>query len=398
MAAHHPRWSELPQELLTNIAKKLETRFQTLQFRAVCKSWRSSVLLPPLTLTQPKLPYPFFLKYEGNPTGFTTLKQFTYYTIRRRQLTHKPELQHFARISSGKVGVIVFSEDKPNRMYFKDPLSENWLSRKTYLKTLHLSEVEISGFYKYYELCTIDSSTGEEITSFHDLRKLVLNSRNDSIHDFVIMAIHYPKTLVSVRSGDKMWTVIGNEKGEFRDVILYKGRFYAVDRMGRTWIVDSRTFEMTLVANSIKNAWQDKYLLESNEKLFLVDVRLDRFCYHDLNCEDCFPLPKECKVFMLDEKEKQWIKVKSLGDAMFLLSMDHSCSISALDFPGCRGNSILFSEYNHQNNTECGAVKWIALTADRIRDLVMSSYEIPNDISPFQLALGYGLVDGSNAA
>ncbi|XVF45599.1 hypothetical protein PTKIN_Ptkin02bG0219200 [Pterospermum kingtungense] len=35
-------WSQLPEELLSLIAKRLETRFDVLRFRSVCSSWCSS--------------------------------------------------------------------------------------------------------------------------------------------------------------------------------------------------------------------------------------------------------------------------------------------------------------------------------------------------------------------
>ena len=40
------QWADLPKELLEMIGKRLDSRVDTLRFRAVCTSWRSSVSLP----------------------------------------------------------------------------------------------------------------------------------------------------------------------------------------------------------------------------------------------------------------------------------------------------------------------------------------------------------------
>jgi hypothetical protein len=78
-----------------------------------------------------------------------------------------------------------------------------------------------------------------------------------------------------------------------------------------------------------------KFLVESEcESLFLVDCHGigDRAADKDVRFD----------VFRLDEKEKKWIKLTTLGDMVLFLGGDCSFSASALDLIVPRGNCLIY--------------------------------------------------------
>ncbi|KAF9603361.1 hypothetical protein IFM89_035496 [Coptis chinensis] len=145
------------------------------------------------------------------------------------------------------------------------------------------------------------TNTGRKLTYFHNLQRVTLSS-TATMDDFIIIALHSWKYLVYFRAGDERWNFIGDKNCEHDDLINYKGKFYAVDKMGRTLIVDWHTLSVTLGANTIANDHRKKHLVESNGDLFLVDV------HYRLPCKDCVGVFLGCKVFRLDEKERQWCR------------------------------------------------------------------------------------------
>ncbi|AES99260.1 DUF295 family protein [Medicago truncatula] len=86
-----------------------------------------------------------------------------------------------------------------------------------------------------------------------------------------------------------------------------------------------------LVAESLVGGGDVKFLVESKGDLLLVDVY------------DCtrigFPghNPVRIHLFKLNEKETEWVKLKSLGDIVLFLGADCSFSASASDLSVAKG-------------------------------------------------------------
>jgi hypothetical protein len=80
---------------------------------------------------------------------------------------------------------------------------------------------------------------------------------------------------------------------------------------------------------------EPKFLVESEcESLFLVDCHEigNRAADKDVRFD----------VFRLDEKEKKWIKLTTLGDMVLFFGGDFSFSTSALDLIVPRGNCLIY--------------------------------------------------------
>ncbi|XP_061999529.1 F-box protein At2g17036-like [Rosa rugosa] len=128
------------------------------------------------------------------------------------------------------------------------------------------------------------------------------------------------------------------EHHEFEDVIFHKSKFYVVAKNGTTVSIDS-SLKMTQVAYPTTCSCSKK-LVESLGDLLLV-VKCARTlrwrCPHN-------PTHHGCKVYKLNEPEKQWVEMKSLNKNRSLFVGDYtSFSASTLDIPRCLGNHIFFS-------------------------------------------------------
>lgn len=196
----------------------------------------------------------------------------------------------------------------------------------------------------------------------------------DSRYGYVILTIHVSGKLAILKIGDYQWTRIDDLVSPYDDVVLFKGRFYAVDNTGRTVVVNLDGLlefspVLELVANPVFGGDKKTMVVLCGE-LLLVDTYLSEGPEDDLGFEedlefsdefDCYMTERTVrfKVFRLDWGEKKWEEVKDLGDRILFLG-DY-CSFSALasDFDGCKGNCIIFVDHNFYMTREerDGAVK-----------------------------------------
>lgn len=181
---------------------------------------------------------------------------------------------------------------------------------------------------------------------------------SSSIDDHLLLTIHVSGKLAMFRFGEKNWTIIDDITSPYDDVILFQGKFYAVDYTGRTVIVDVDSLpspELNLAANPVFGG-DRKVLVESCNDLLLVDmflnVGLDDESDVDMSIEFYeevdFYLCEETvrfKVYKLDQREQSWVEVRNLGDRLLFLGGNCTFSASASDFTVCkdRGNCIIFS-------------------------------------------------------
>ncbi|PIA50441.1 hypothetical protein AQUCO_01300884v1 [Aquilegia coerulea] len=298
-------WSRLPSDILIDVAKHLNTtHFEFLQFRSVCPSWRSSAVPTPIfTTPMYTLPsIPVNNMEDSRPDSFTLLEE-----------------------SCRNVWLIRVQEAMPNHIHLTDPLSRTLICplQNNPPNEFNLLDFKING------LCIA-------------VQKVVLPSTATK-NDFVVMALYSWSTLVFFRAGDEKWTVIEDQECQFLDLIHFQGQFYAVDSTGRACIVDPNTSNVTYIANSFQNGGgTKKHLVESKGELFLVNIYADYDDGTQIRYDDCGePIPTDCKVFKLNERNEQWVQVENLGDVVFLVYNQCSYSISASDFPGCEGNLIL---------------------------------------------------------
>ncbi|KAI5315166.1 PREDICTED: F-box [Prunus dulcis] len=341
-------WSQLPKELLEEIAKRLESPFYLLRFRSVCCSWRSSVSSRPRRLPGR---FPFLTNHGICDTtlGFH-LSQRTVFLM---------GLPNFRNQTNPDCWLVKIEEDVPGRMHLLNPLSRFQLKPlpESFPKVLDLSKFWVFELGGEYVLHYVHFRPFVNGNSFGDagnlyMEKVVFMFLGSESNDFVLLTIHVSGKLAMFKSEDKRWTIIHDMPSPYDDVILFKGQFYAVDGTGRTVIVGLHS-NLNVVANPVFGG-DKKFLVESSGELLVVDMYLSMAPETDLDVDDeiiqlqfngCLTeRTVRFKVFKLDREGKRLVELKSLGDRVLFLGDDCTFSASASELSGCKGNCIFFTD------------------------------------------------------
>ncbi|XP_044489805.1 F-box protein SKIP23-like [Mangifera indica] len=307
-------WSGLPKDLLVLIAKRLDTSDDLSRFRSVCSTWRSSVAPKRRRFSGcvPMLP--------DDNTNISTdscglpLSKCTVFLVQSPQ-----------RATSW---LIKIEEDTHNQKRLIYPLNRRRLDFRKVLDVRNLSICEIGhGYVLNYVHCHQSS----KVALMH-----IGNSKSDS-DGFVLLTVHVSGELAMFKSGHEKWTILQHMQSPFDDVIVYKGRFYAVDNTGTTVIVDCSGCSVNLVESPVFGGGK-KYLVECKGDLLLVDMsrRIDAAIFGPYM--DWLQPP----VYKLDEERKEWTKMTDLKDDLLFLGEDCVFSVSANKLGVSRGNCILF--------------------------------------------------------
>ncbi|KAI7740271.1 hypothetical protein M8C21_001361 [Ambrosia artemisiifolia] len=343
-------WSQLPRELLDLISTHLTTETDLLKFRSVCTTWRSSI-------------HPFISRFPILPNAGISDTTWGFYlskrTIFRLSLpdpthTHTPWL-------------IKVERDNPQKTHFMNPLtgSEFIPIAPSFPRPLNLLNVRVMELGQEYALQYISyrpnaNSIGDSVSLY--MEKVAFC--NVGMDGFVLLTIHVSGKLALLRKGERVWNVINDLREPYDDVVFFDGEFYAVDSTGRTVVVDWERKVVNVVAGSVFGG-DKKFLVECDGELFMVDKYLNvvpendddddedeegnNEFYEDL---DCFMSERTVKleVYKLDREEGRWDEVKDLGDRMLFLGDNCGFSASALEFPGCKGNCVFFTEQNREDD------------------------------------------------
>jgi hypothetical protein len=185
------------------------------------------------------------------------------------------------------------------------------------------------------------------------MEKVVFMCLGSESSDFVLLTIHVSGKLAMFKSVEKRWTIIHDMPSPYDDVILFKGRFYAVDGTGRTVVVGLNS-NPSLAANPVYGG-DKKYLVESNGELLVVDMYLSTDQEEvdwdgdeevsQVQLDGClYERTVKFKVYKVDEGGQRLVQMKSLGDRVLFLGDDCTFSALASDLSGCKGNCIYFTD------------------------------------------------------
>ncbi|KAB1223723.1 hypothetical protein CJ030_MR2G004729 [Morella rubra] len=354
-------WSDLPKELLPIIGKSLETRVDVLRFRSVCSSWRSSI--PPFRVNSPRFPVKFPHPCSSSlDLGLTYLCQSALYRLQ----TLNPSTSTSSSSSSNKGWLIKVEESNPGELRLLEPLS-NIQIRSFPLNphTLNLLNCRIVELTKVCALRFLFAAEpGSEDGRKYELSesaipgvdKVVMfpNSPWTSADECAIFVLFLHGKLAFAKYRDENLTFVDDGSSEFDDIIVYKGQFYVVDRLGIVWWIDCSSLKLVQYSPPLCGLGVHKHLVESCGALYVVDRYLDGerrrleldnfFSFRAQDCSKtvCF------EVYRLDEDWDQWVLEKSLGDKAFVLGTDCSFSVSTQELFGFEGNRIYFID--HQEN------------------------------------------------
>lgn len=243
----------LPEHLLSSIAHYLNTRIETISFRSVCNSFRSSAPPPLPPRSHIKIPSPPGLTDDGH----LELTESTIYAIQPPEKSTETWLVKVEESNSGKIRVM----DPLFKLRIKNMLPESF----------NLLDYRVKEIAKSCRLETVSSSK----TCY--VRKAVVSSDDDNAGEFVLMALINDGRVGVWRSKDERWTNIdiGYKSFNCKDIIYHKNKFYAMGFDGFTVAVDPKSFKVTQAAAASEKSQSHLMmhsLVKSRNDLFLINT------------------------------------------------------------------------------------------------------------------------------
>ncbi|XP_060191267.1 F-box protein SKIP23-like [Lycium barbarum] len=370
-----PIWADLPDELLLKICKCLKYSFQVGHFRAVCTSWRSAVPRPPhKTLHMPKC--------NSSKKPHTTITFIG-------KLVFRLDLQGLPHSSSTPTSYLIaveeqYSGDGETQLRLLNPITGSPIPISSTPSNLFPREISLNKFrVSILHKCSLILLA--DTTHYSTFKAVRLYTRCRSSRERAIAAIAalwksgklsllISNTGKEVVLNDLMDRLLRDQnltKPVYHDVVKYKEKWFAIDQYGRGVMVDS-SLNVSLVTNPLflpnRNDFfcnHKSYLVKSsgNADLFLVDRYLDKSSeqtnydvQHAATSDDytkapVYDMAVRLRVYKLEEEKHCWKEITSLNDQVIFVGDDASFwsySVSAKDFPGCRGNLIFFTDQSRK--------------------------------------------------
>ncbi|CAB4318260.1 unnamed protein product [Prunus armeniaca] len=241
--------SRLPDELWESIGKRVNTKTNVSRFRAVCKSWRSS-----LPLFAKPLPLQFPIQVFTT-NGYSLDCTFT-----------ESVVYHLAPPAAGN----------PRRGWLN--CVKEGESGETHQMLYTLSQSTVPQFpFSYPKLLNLLEYRVFEVAKLYGLR---LSGQRISGVDSkkCIQAFPLPRQHPNIYQDP-------NTNFFYQDVIFYQGKFCAVCRNGTAVEVDS-SLNVTVIASPIKNDLNFKHLVESSGELLLVHEDTKPFIFYRASFSD----------------------------------------------------------------------------------------------------------------
>ncbi|KAF8053055.1 hypothetical protein N665_1469s0006 [Sinapis alba] len=322
-------WSLLPEELLRIISSKVEDCFDFIHARSVCRQWRSIFPFPSWIL-RTTYSLPSFDKFPRRGRGgFCTLEKFPLYLFRVRASDTLPSQFFVGGIGPDK------SEELPSPIQ----CSVKMKIQGSNPALLNIADCQIIPLGYMCRMVGYDPNS--LATSYRGVAILPLDKEKG---EFIVL-IGYAHHILALRSTKMSWMRLDNtSRADCRDIVTFRGKFYAVFINGDVFAIDPYTLETTpLRPPEIAGCGRFNYLVPyGDEELYLVEriiVRSGVLSFTKL----------ACRVSVLDEEVGEWVVVSDLGDRVLLIgqpgnsSGNSSCSAKELpDGCGVSGSSMLF--------------------------------------------------------
>jgi hypothetical protein len=331
MAVVAADWSELPKDLLYLISQRIDNEIDLIRFRSICSTWRSSTIPYHDHILQFKVP---IAKYKKS--YFCYLSNRSHFLIKpspqqqqKKTLVHRPWLMRISKNSTGKTKLLHPQLLPPFHFHSTD------------LDFIKLSVLHLGTDFFVDEPLRCDYK-------YRYPKKVV------AVTPLILAILFYYKNhLVLLHCSDERWTEIPDMPSSIRDICVFKGKLYAVEEHSSKIVkVGPEDLSVQLVAKDVHGEGSDiNFLVESEGELLLVDVYESFSLYFDLAGKRACKL--KIHVFRLDEKEKKWVKLKSLGDRILFLGNGCSFSTSASDLYVAKGNCVIFMDDVFYSNMLC---------------------------------------------
>ena len=358
-------WSELPNDLVNLISQLFDKDLDLISFRSVCSMWRRSSISNHHHQILPfKLPR--FIKNSLSKHILFLIKPPPPPPQQEQETPLRPWL---IRITKNSRGEQLFHplrpQFSPSPYDFPYVLDFNKFSDVVHLGTnfiIDSNEEEpttptISQGSDIHHLMMLDQQR-EMLRIREKLIKTVVRI-NTGRRKVVAVTCHGNKPLALCKLNSngcptlfhcrkKHWELMPRMSTHFVDICVFKERFYAVNKIGRT-VAFGADCSVQLVAKHVDGE-DMKFLVESEGELLLVDI----YDSHPFGFPGEYGLRLD--VFTLDEKEKKWVKLTSLGDRILFLGNEYSFSTTASDLSVAKGNCVIFIDdaFNYFEDMRCG--------------------------------------------
>ncbi|XP_057457123.1 F-box protein SKIP23-like [Lotus japonicus] len=351
-----PDWSQLPAELLHLISQRLNSPLYLLRFRSVCSTWRHSSASSFIPIHHFPFNFPPLSDHDHHDASSFSLTKRTVVLI-----TPPPPPHHQTQTPwLVKIGEDLCDGDRTRtRLWhplFRGPHFPIYAMRV--LDFYNLSVLHIGNEFNLHH--SPPSPSGHD--SLYMEKVVAATTYQGKQEVFVLLTIHISGKLALFRSGDESWRIIPDMPTPYDDVCVFNGRHFAVDGTGRTVVVGlDSALDLVVVAEPVFGG-DKKFLVESEGELLLVDKHMSSnwFCGggeaaddeendgDDDNGEGVYRVGWEravsFDVYRLDQKEKRWVEVTSLGDRVLFLGGECAFSASASDLRVCKGNCVVFKD------------------------------------------------------
>ncbi|KAK9747823.1 hypothetical protein RND81_02G016500 [Saponaria officinalis] len=343
-------WSNLPEELLSLIAHRLETRLDILHFRAVCKEWRNSVSLSLLSnnnILSTVLPHKLT---TSNPP---LLRRGAY-----RRMEEFPEnlIDDSLILSASSIflikptfnnselppWLITVEEMNSGKFVVRKPLSRSAVRKmpEYFPKMLDLSDFDVEEMGRVYSL-------RYDVKPYHLFEvqhKVLLLGDFDrkirvSIDDYTAVVLYDSGVLAAINLKNKVEKEAYLNGRKFDDIVVFEGTIYTIDRYGRLYLMDNSgdKLKMVAVVDEVLHLGTERKgrIFEWCGELYLV-----RKC---LVSRPSLTRHSKCvRVYKLNREKNTWDELDSIGDDRILFVTPGCCFFArAADFPGWKGNRIV---------------------------------------------------------
>ncbi|XP_049396158.1 uncharacterized protein At1g65760-like [Solanum stenotomum] len=342
-------WSDLQQDLLFLIARRLNLIEDYFNFGTVCKSWHSATTKDNFNSDLPRTPWLMLAEEENdNGDGDGTCSCRKFFSLYNGMILKKKIPMASGKRCMESMGWLITVGKDEGEISLLHPFSG------VHIELPHPNTME-----------NYEHDRTADLWTFY--QKAVLSASPSHTSDYVLMVIEGSWSELSFwRPGDLRWNrIIWDEPSppsSHVDVTYFNGHFYSVDYAGRLLDYDiahpqpTRKLTAQLQFDTIDRQGQ-LYILESLGSLFVVvrhgvrfrdDGHGDRFPLTYIRFEDeeedCIYGTTNFRVFQVDLPDGKVTETRELGDRAFFIGHSASLSIQASQFPGIKSNHIYFTD------------------------------------------------------
>uniref|UniRef100_A0A803L892 DUF295 domain-containing protein n=1 Tax=Chenopodium quinoa TaxID=63459 RepID=A0A803L892_CHEQI len=322
----HDSWSNLPGPIIHKISKLLKTQDQTLRFKRVCRKWRKCSLPLPVNILSPNLPLSIPISSSSDTPPF--------------HLSNRPLVPQVSSVylitpsqpssASIKSWMIKVQESNPGKLRLRHPLTAKRVTK--FPSTLNLNRFRVSELAQGYNFKYSDC-----------VHKVLLCSTSPSFVEFLVL--YHKGNLGKLTS----WHIIYLD-----DVVEFKKMYCAIDRKGRLYRLDTEAMTVAGVLVTEPICWGGRPT--DRRKRLVVDFTSGEL-YLVLR-DQWRAKNSRFTVYKFNEQCKRWDVLESFGnERVIFVGIDHSFFAKTEDFPGCKGNCIVFAancftQYSGRDNPD----------------------------------------------